>query len=151
MATALTQPSGTQVLQVYGVVPGQNHKVGIYAAADLDNDVTVNGEASVIKRAWKQVRAKLTAKGLNPDALNDVTEWPYAYNALRWIVVYEFMYMDHQQKLRNTSYQSETVEQFFNRWNTVKMTIRENLYDGLGISIDRYTSLGNLVSTIQYD
>ncbi|NIV12891.1 MAG: hypothetical protein GWN62_16900 [Aliifodinibius sp.] len=98
MATALTVPTGTQIINLFAFESGAVVAIGSITADAIDNHVTNEGEASVPNVLYNYVSTLLTNAGLNPAALDDVTEYPYAWKALRWLCVYELLRIDFEQR-----------------------------------------------------
>lgn len=98
MATALTVPTGTQIINLFAFRSGSKMAIGAITSDAIDTHVTNEGNASWPNVLFQYVSTLLTNAGLTPSALDDVTEYPYAWKALRWLCVYEFLKIDFEQR-----------------------------------------------------
>lgn len=98
MATALAAPTGTQIINLFPYESGAAVTIGALTLEAIDNHISNEGASSVVNIAYQYVNTLLTNAGYTTSALDDTTEYPYAWRALRWICVYELLKLDMEMR-----------------------------------------------------
>lgn len=90
MATKkLNRPTGTEVVNAFGVVSGVENTAGGYTATDIDNDYTNNGTASLLDIKYQEMLTAISGS-YNFEALDATTEYPYIFRALTQITFWAY-------------------------------------------------------------
>lgn len=98
MPTALTQPTGTQITSLFLDPTGKGPKVGEYTATQIDAYITADTSHNVVTREFERAKEIISDAGMDHTALDDTNEYPYAWNALRYICAYRILELDLEQR-----------------------------------------------------
>ena len=142
--TALTAPTGTQITALLTGSAGSVSQFGDYDATAIDLEATANGQASPVNIEYNRMVDLLTANGLDASALDNTTEYPYAWNALRWACGYRYTLIDRQRKLAAGG-KCETEAEFLERAKSLKRLVCQNLSD-INVFSEEYCSVGIFIS-----
>jgi len=142
--TALTVPTGAQIVALLTGSSGSVSQFGDYDDLAIDDEIAANGEASPANIEYNRMVDLLTANSFDPTALDDVTEYPYAWNALRWACGYRYTLIDRQRKLAAGG-KCETDAEFLERSKSLKRFICQNLSD-ISVFSEEYCSVGIFIS-----
>ncbi len=142
--TALAVPTGAQIVALLTGSSGSVSQFGDYDDLAIDDEIAANGEASPANIEYNRMVDLLTANSFDPTALDDVTEYPYAWNALRWACGYRYTLIDRQRKLAAGG-KCETDAEFLERSKSLKRFICQNLSD-ISVFSEEYCSVGIFIS-----
>jgi len=142
--TALTVPTGTQIIGLLTGSAGSVSQFGDYDAASIDLEIVANGQASPANIEYNRMVDLITGAGLNAAALDNTTEYPYVWNALRWACGYRYTLIDRQRKLAAGG-KCETDAEFLERSKSLKRFVCQNLSD-ISIFSEEYCSVGIFIS-----